>query len=185
MLAWLSAWSEVQTCICPRWCHCHSLSLASVKSRLILPFWYRLTRVVPEKEPLNGCVYALLSCFQFSHERYLGLFDTFSGISKGAYEGSCPRVQQALGHKTASQKCLQIYVKILLIWCKFAASLLVVRKKLSSRKITTLQGWQLDTAMIVYLPVIKNRTVGVRPTWWLSGGHTSLLLPHGAKNRTS
>jgi len=38
-------------------------------------------------------------------------------------------VQQALGHKTASQKCLQIYVKILLIWCKFAASLLVVRKK--------------------------------------------------------
>jgi len=38
-------------------------------------------------------------------------------------------VQQALGHKTASQKCLQIYVKILLIWRKFAASLLVVRKK--------------------------------------------------------
>ena len=34
----------------------HSLSLASVKSRLVLPFWYRLTRVVPEKEPLNVCV---------------------------------------------------------------------------------------------------------------------------------
>jgi len=34
----------------------HSLSLASVKSRLVLPFWYRLTRVVPEKGPLNGCV---------------------------------------------------------------------------------------------------------------------------------
>ena len=40
----------------PSWCHCHSLSLASVKSRLVLPFWYRLTRVVPEKGPLNGCV---------------------------------------------------------------------------------------------------------------------------------
>ena len=25
----------------PSWCHCHSLSLASVKSRLVLPFWYR------------------------------------------------------------------------------------------------------------------------------------------------
>ena len=25
------------------WCHCHSLSLASVKSRLVLPFWYRLS----------------------------------------------------------------------------------------------------------------------------------------------
>jgi len=34
----------------------HSLSLASVKSRLVLPFWYRLTQVVPEKGPLNGCV---------------------------------------------------------------------------------------------------------------------------------
>jgi len=29
---------------------------ASVKSRLVLPFWYRLTRLVPEKGPLNGCV---------------------------------------------------------------------------------------------------------------------------------
>ena len=29
VLAWLSVWSEVQTCIRPSWCHCHSLSLAS------------------------------------------------------------------------------------------------------------------------------------------------------------
>ena len=46
----------MQTCIWPSWCHCHSLPLASVKSRLVLPFWYRLTQVVPEKGPLNGCV---------------------------------------------------------------------------------------------------------------------------------
>ena len=39
VLAWLSVWSEVRTCICSSWCHCHSLSLASVKSRLVLPFW--------------------------------------------------------------------------------------------------------------------------------------------------
>ena len=57
VLAWLSAWSEVQTCIWPSGCHCHSLSLASVKSRLVLPFWYRLTRVVPDKGPLNGCAF--------------------------------------------------------------------------------------------------------------------------------
>ena len=56
VLAWLSVWIEMQTCIWPSWCHCHSLSLASVKSRLVLPFWYRLTRVVPDKRPLNGCV---------------------------------------------------------------------------------------------------------------------------------
>jgi len=49
MLAWLSVWNEMQTCEWPSWCHCHSLSLDSVKSRLVLPFWYRLTWVVPEK----------------------------------------------------------------------------------------------------------------------------------------
>ena len=56
VLAWFSVWSKVQLCIWPSWCHCHSLSLASVKSRLVLPFWYRLTWVVLEKGPLNGCV---------------------------------------------------------------------------------------------------------------------------------
>jgi len=53
---WLSVWSEVQTCIWPSWCHCCSLSFASVKSRLVLPFWYRLTWVVPGKGLLDGCV---------------------------------------------------------------------------------------------------------------------------------
>ena len=33
------------------------LSLALVKSRLVLPFWYRLTRVVPGKGPFNGYMY--------------------------------------------------------------------------------------------------------------------------------
>jgi len=56
VLAWLSVWSEVQICIWSSWCHCHSLSLASVKSRLVLPFWYRLTRIVSDKGPLNGSV---------------------------------------------------------------------------------------------------------------------------------
>jgi len=32
------------------------LTVASVKSRLVLVFWYRLTWVVPEKGPLNVCV---------------------------------------------------------------------------------------------------------------------------------
>ena len=60
MLVWLSVWSEVQTCIWSSWCHCHSLSLASVKSRLVLPFWYRLIWVVPDKGPLNVCVVAVV-----------------------------------------------------------------------------------------------------------------------------
>ena len=56
VLAWSSVWSEMQTWIWPSWCHCHSLSLASVKSRLVLPCWYQLTHVVLDKGPLNGCV---------------------------------------------------------------------------------------------------------------------------------
>ena len=53
VLVWLSVWSEVQTCIWSSWCHCHPLSLASVKSRLVLPFWYQLTRVVPDKRTVK------------------------------------------------------------------------------------------------------------------------------------
>ena len=45
VLVWLFVWSKVQTCIWTSWCHCHSLSRASVKSRLVLPFWYRLNWV--------------------------------------------------------------------------------------------------------------------------------------------
>ena len=40
---------------------CHPLSLASVKSRLVLPFWYWLTWVVPDKGPLNVCVCVCIS----------------------------------------------------------------------------------------------------------------------------
>ena len=62
-LVCLSVWSKVQTCIWPSWCLCHSLSLASVKSRLVLSFWYQFTWVVPAKGPLNGCVCVCVSFF--------------------------------------------------------------------------------------------------------------------------
>ena len=54
-------------CIWPSWCHCHSLSLASVKSRLVLPFWYQLTWVITEKGPLKGCVcVCVIDCVHYS-----------------------------------------------------------------------------------------------------------------------
>jgi len=57
VLAWLSVWGEVQICIWPSWC----LSLTtgascSSKSRLVLPFWYQLTWVVPDNRPVSGCL---------------------------------------------------------------------------------------------------------------------------------
>ena len=84
VLAWLSAWSEVQTCICPSWCHCHSLSLASVKSRLVLPpFWYRPTRVVPDKGPLNGCVHVCVCCW---HARPRGRGDWLVNLTQDHFK---------------------------------------------------------------------------------------------------
>jgi len=72
VLAWSSVWNEVQTCTWPSWCHCHSLSLASVKSRLVLPFWYRPTWVFLEKGLLNGCVCFYL--FYFSSRLHICLW---------------------------------------------------------------------------------------------------------------
>jgi len=69
VLVWLSVWSEVQTCMWPSWCHCHSLSLASVKSRLVLSFWYRLTWVVSEKGPLNVCL-CVCGCCRCCHSNW-------------------------------------------------------------------------------------------------------------------
>ena len=83
VLAWLSVWSEVQTCIQPSWCHCHSLSLAPVKSRLVLPFWYRLTWGVPEKGPLNRCVCMFL--LKYDHLRT----DPFRWLMLSAATGCC------------------------------------------------------------------------------------------------
>ena len=45
-------------CIWSSWCHCHPktpTSLASFKSTLVLPSWYRLTQVILEKRPKNRC----------------------------------------------------------------------------------------------------------------------------------
>ena len=56
VLVWLCACIEVQSCIWPSWCHCLSLSLASIKSIVVLLFWYRLTRIVADKSLLNMCV---------------------------------------------------------------------------------------------------------------------------------
>ena len=56
VLAWLSVWREVQMiCIWSSWCHCHPVISCSSKIQNGLPFWCRLTQVVLEKRPLNGC----------------------------------------------------------------------------------------------------------------------------------
>ena len=51
-----------------------TLSLASVKSRLLLPFWYRLTRVVPDKGPLNRSVCVCGWCYKLVKLDSLSLY---------------------------------------------------------------------------------------------------------------
>ena len=46
------------------------------KSRLLLPFWYRLTQVVLEKRPLNVCV-----CFMPFSVLDFGMYDTCEGMN--------------------------------------------------------------------------------------------------------
>jgi len=45
----LAGGQNSKRCMWPSCYHCHSPSLASVKSRLVLRFWYRLTWVIPDK----------------------------------------------------------------------------------------------------------------------------------------
>ena len=87
--------ARLQTCIWPSWCHCHSLSLASVKSRLVLPFWYRFTRVVPEKGPLNGCV--CVKCYTFP-----GLCVAYIRRPKSCKYGWTDRVGDAVEERQTS-----------------------------------------------------------------------------------
>jgi len=61
MPAWLSVWGDMQICICPSLCYCHSLSLAPVN-----PAWFYLSGITflaladpgcPGQSPaaINGC----------------------------------------------------------------------------------------------------------------------------------
>jgi len=81
VLVWLSVWSEVQTCIWSSQCHCHSLSL--VKSRLVFTFWYRLTRVVLDKGPLNGCVCVCREICTIHYSSEISCFVTTDMMGRG------------------------------------------------------------------------------------------------------
>ena len=73
VLAWLSVWSEVQTCIRPSWCHCHSLSLASVKSRLVFTFQVPSHLGSPGQRAVKQVCVCVCVC-HFSHRPAICLF---------------------------------------------------------------------------------------------------------------
>ena len=87
MLEWLSVWSErgadlhtAQLMPLPLTVSCFS------KIQIGLPFWYRLTRVVLEKGPLNRCVCVCVCVCEinrFLYSRATGLLtETIVGCSR-------------------------------------------------------------------------------------------------------
>ena len=75
VLAWLSVWSEVQTCIWPSCCHCHSLSLASVKSKLVFTFLVPAHPDSPGQRAVKRvCVHKLLNRQTPQNKRHHGIY---------------------------------------------------------------------------------------------------------------
>jgi len=44
------------------WCHCHPITYCFSKIQNCLFFWCRLTQIVLEKRPLNGCISSVVLC---------------------------------------------------------------------------------------------------------------------------
>ena len=97
----------------PPLCHATNLtlSLASVKSRLVLPFWYRLTRVVPDKGPLSIPVFVCVCVF---------LCDFSAIISAVCYECyySCLQCFDTVGciHYSLSRCSWSTWIQVLIDW---------------------------------------------------------------------
>jgi len=85
MLAWLCVCDEVQICIWPSWCYCHSCSCSST-SRLVLLSCYRLTRIVPDKGLLNGCC-----CYSLKQNEPAS--EISSQLNNPTHTGTCRRMK--------------------------------------------------------------------------------------------
>ena len=96
------------------------LSLASVKSRLVLPFWYRLTRVVLDKGSLNGCVcvcvracvrVCLYTRFWFVEKIAMGYF-----LVQSVFVHSFTALTLLVGHQEEHPACKN---RVMGCWCGY------------------------------------------------------------------
>ena len=83
------------------------LTVSSVKSRLVLHFWYWPTWVVPEKGPLNGCVCTVVRCSglllgdpELAHESEVLLLATATTAARGASEAPNPPCERGAELRT-------------------------------------------------------------------------------------
>jgi len=103
-------------------------SLASLKSRMVLPLWYQLTQVVLENRPLNGysncciCLQQMVQCEVWRHlmcrpvrtERTMSHYHMTVWVSligrrvmwlSGCSELACSDTLNCLSHSTWMDKC--------------------------------------------------------------------------------
>ena len=73
-----------------------SLSLASFKSKLVLPFWYRLTQAVLEKRPLNGCSSVVVVVVTFADNVFFCTATFVSAQMELIFVGDCFFLQVTL-----------------------------------------------------------------------------------------
>jgi len=90
---------------------------ASVKSRLVLPFWYRLTRVVLYKGPLNVCLCVCVCVCVCVVRRW----------SQALAGSVCPETQTAVVTEVAPHKPDSSILKV----CPFPPAALLVTRCLS------------------------------------------------------
>ena len=98
VLAWLSVWSKAQLMPLPLTVSCFSKFQIA-----FLPFWYRLTWVVLDKGPLNGCVCVVpinstesISASVAKKMRFKRLFDAFNDcqVLKRHKRKPCPQTNE-------------------------------------------------------------------------------------------
>jgi len=79
-------------------------SLASFKSRLVLPFWYQLTQLVLEKRLLNGCSSSFFSLVHKSFSQQTAGFPHYNLHEPGTSTG--PSVLKHMSQKALVQYAL-------------------------------------------------------------------------------
>ena len=162
VLVWLSVWSEVQTCIWPSWCHCHSLSLASVKPRLVLSSWCRLTRVVPEKGSLNGCMCVCVhkSMYHRGHECILGQVagKDFAGIFTQIFLKGSGEQQ----HRLTSAELWALHHALLVVDKQVGAARQYVAAFLASH----MCRWRPVLRKVFHKPIKQLTQVPEHTQWW-------------------
>jgi len=116
-------WWDAGMVICLGWgANLHVAQLMSTvsccsKSRLVLPFWYRFTRVVPDKGPLNGPLSGttqtmLLNCRDIKRQKQAGSLNRARQWARTLF---CT----TLGFGLFSYFWCKIWRHILALWSRF------------------------------------------------------------------